>query len=152
MPENTEDVKEEFTPITTQEDLDKIIGKRVMRERDKYKDYDKYKSAAEELDKIKEANKSDLEKATSRAEKAEKELASLKSAQELSKAAKEIAKETGVPAEALRGSTREELAEHAAQLQTLLHKGSIPYVDSDGKKPSSGAAKSNAQVFAELFN
>ncbi len=81
MPENTEDVKEEFTPITTQEDLDKIIGKRVMRERDKYKDYDKYKSAAEELDKIKEANKSDLEKATSRAEKAEKELASLKSAQ-----------------------------------------------------------------------
>ena len=152
MPENTEDVKEEFTPITTQEDLDKIIGKRVMRERDKYKDYDKYKSAAEELDKIKEANKSDLEKATSRAEKAEKELASLKSAQELSKAAKEIAKETGVPAEALRGSTREELAEHAAQLQTLLHKDSIPYVDSDGKKPSSGAAKSNAQVFAELFN
>lgn len=34
----------EFTPITTQEELDSIITARIQRERDKYADYDSIKS------------------------------------------------------------------------------------------------------------
>ena len=38
-----------FTPITTQEDLDKVIGARLARERDKCADYDDLKAAASKL-------------------------------------------------------------------------------------------------------
>lgn len=150
MSENTDGAKE-FAPITTQEELDKIVGNRVMRERDKYKDYEELKNAAEELAKLKDANKSELEKAISRAEKAEKELTSLQHEKQLSNEAKEVSKETGVPLEALRGSSREELLEHANLLKQYMKKDSVPYVGSDGTKPSSDAAKSNGEVFATLF-
>ena len=42
----------------TQEQLDRIVGERLGQERAKYPDYDKYKSAADELSKIKDADKS----------------------------------------------------------------------------------------------
>lgn len=35
-----------FDPITSQEDLDKIVGARLAREREKYADYDDLKAAA----------------------------------------------------------------------------------------------------------
>lgn len=57
-----------FTP-EQQAHLDKIVGERVAREKDKYKDYDALKAAAEELEKIKEANKSETEKALDAARK-----------------------------------------------------------------------------------
>lgn len=37
-----------FEPITTQEDLDKIVGARLAREREKFADYDALKAAAAE--------------------------------------------------------------------------------------------------------
>lgn len=153
MPENTDGSKqEEFEPITTQEELDKIIGKRIMRERDKYKNFDEYKNAAKELAQIKEANQSELEKATSRAEKAEKELESLKHAKELSDIAKEVSQETGVPADALRGSTREELQDHAKLLQKYMKEDAAPYIGSDGKKPEASEQHSAAEAFEALLD
>ena len=38
-----------FTPITSQEDLDKVIGARLAREREKFADYDDLKAAASKL-------------------------------------------------------------------------------------------------------
>lgn len=131
--------QQEFSPITTQEELDRIIGKRVMREREKFKDYEQFKGAAEELAKIKEANKSDLEKATSRAEKAEEELNALKHEKEINQWVKEVAKETGVPEAALRGETREELMAHAEILKPYFEKSNV-YVGSDGKRPEANVS------------
>lgn len=152
MSENTDDAKKEFAPITTQEELDKIVGSRVMRERDKYRDYEELKTAAQELAKLKDENKSELEKAISRAEKAEKELTSLQHEKQLSDVAKEVSKETGVPLEALRGNSKEELLEHASLLKQYMKKDSVPYVASDGNKPTSDAAKTHGELFASLFN
>lgn len=137
----TEQVQENqdgFSPITTQEELNKIVGNRVMREREKYKDYEQFKSAAEELAKIKEANKSDLEKANSRAEKAEKELNDLKHEKQVNQWVREVAKETGIPESALRGQTKEELLAHAEALKQAF-KSSNAYVGSDGKRPETSA-------------
>lgn len=53
---------DEFTPITSQADLDRIIGARVERERAKFSDYDDLKAAKAELDKIEDANKSEQQK------------------------------------------------------------------------------------------
>lgn len=47
----------------TQAELDKIVGDRLKREKDKYADYDAVKAKAKQLDDIETANKSDLEKA-----------------------------------------------------------------------------------------
>lgn len=66
--------------LFTQEDLDRQIGERLQRERNKYADYTDLKKAADELKSIKDAQKSELEKlqeqaasAIQRAERAEQE-------------------------------------------------------------------------------
>lgn len=87
MPENTaqqettsqEGASEQaFTPIASQAELDRIVGERLARERAKYAGFSEYKAKAAELDALKEASKTELEKATERATKAEAELASLR--------------------------------------------------------------------------
>lgn len=66
-----------FKAITSQADLDKIIGDRVTRERAKFADYKDLKTKAAEYDKLAEANKSEVEKANDRATAAEAEVATL---------------------------------------------------------------------------
>lgn len=50
------DSQEQFTPITSQEDLNKVIQDRVTRERKKYSDYKDLKAKADELDRLKSEN------------------------------------------------------------------------------------------------
>jgi hypothetical protein len=57
----------------TQEDVDRVVGERLARERQKYADYDDLKSKAAKLDDLEAANKTELERAIARAEKAEQE-------------------------------------------------------------------------------
>lgn len=58
---------EEFKAPASQEELNRIIGERVARERAKYADYAEAKAAAKRLAEIEEANASELEKAVKRA-------------------------------------------------------------------------------------
>ena len=44
----------EFTPITTQEQLDKVIGERITGVKAKYEGFDDYKKKAEDYDALKE--------------------------------------------------------------------------------------------------
>lgn len=57
----------------TQADLERILGERLAREREKFKDYEDLKKKAAEFDKQQEAQKSDLQKAQEAAKKAEEE-------------------------------------------------------------------------------
>jgi hypothetical protein len=65
----------------------------------------------------------------------------------------QVAEETGVPASALRGTTREELHEHAEQIKALVldtpgpRPGAVP---GEGQTIGSGTA-SGASLFAELM-
>lgn len=65
-PKTVED--EGFKPITSQEDLDRIVQARVARAEAKYADYDELKAKWQEIE---DSSKSELEKATARAEAAE---------------------------------------------------------------------------------
>lgn len=60
---DTPPVGTEFTPITTQADLDKLIGPRLERERGKFADYDDLKAKVADFDKLTDASKSEIEKA-----------------------------------------------------------------------------------------
>lgn len=103
----------------TQEELNSIVEKRLARERAKYADYDEIAKKAAEFDKTQEASKTEIQKATERAEKAEKALAdatssSLRSEVALSKGL------TPTQAKRLVGNTREELEADADELLSDL--------------------------------
>ncbi len=59
----------DFTAITSQADLDRIIGTRLARERESKADYDDLKKKATEYDKAMEAARTDQEKAVDAARK-----------------------------------------------------------------------------------
>lgn len=110
----------EFAPITTQADLDRIIGDRLARERSKYGDYDELKSKAAQFDELEEAKKTELEKVQAKLAKAEAKVADFERAAQLATWKAQVAEETGVPASVLAGSTLEELQAHAEILSPLL--------------------------------
>lgn len=57
----------EFAPITSQADLDKVLGQRLAREREKFADYAELQRKAAEHDAAVEAAKTDAEKAVEKA-------------------------------------------------------------------------------------
>lgn len=64
---------DEFTPITSQDDLNRVLDDRLKRERAKYADYKDVKAKAARLDEIEQANLSELEKVNARAAAIERE-------------------------------------------------------------------------------
>lgn len=104
--------KTEFKPITSQEEFEKALGKRLERERSKYADYDDIKTKAAEYDKAQEAAKTEQQKLAERAEAAEKRAAEFESKALRS----EVAAAKGVPAGSLSGTTKEELEKSADDL------------------------------------
>ncbi|MEG1433898.1 capsid assembly scaffolding protein Gp46 family protein [Eubacterium sp.] len=142
--------QEAFEAITTQADLDKIIGARLDRERKKYAGFEDFKAKAEKYDAIEEGQKTDLQKLQERIERAEKENAAFKQREQVNTWAAEVSKETGVPANLLRGSTKDELESHAAMLKEFTgEQSTAPVVQSDGKKPKSKAGVTTAELFEE---
>lgn len=107
-------------------------------------------SAAKELEKLKDANKSELERAQERAAAAEAKLKSLQAEKDIAEWRQEVAKETGVPADILSGSTKEEIEDHAKLLAQYIKHDSAPYISSDGHKPKR-TAKSSKEAFAEAI-
>lgn len=84
-------------------------------------------------------------------DKAIAELDTLKTAGELAEATREIAAANGIPAEALRGSTREELEAHAAVLKPVFAKAEGPYAPRIGESPEHHTSE-EAAFAAALFN
>lgn len=140
-----------FKPITSQDDLNKVIGQRIAKVEAKYADYNDLRAKADEFDRAREAAKSDLEKAVERAEAAEARAAAYEAKEQRKSWAAEIVKESSVPAEALRGSTREEMQEHFDVLKQLVSKPAQKRVATPAGKPTSGAGESRAvQALREL--
>lgn len=143
------DAAKEFQAITSQEDFDKAIQARIARERAKIPaDYDELKTAKAELDKIRESQKTDAEKAQERLDAAEKRAAEL----ELKATRAEVAAAKGVPAVLLSGSTQEEL--EAAADALIAFKGAQakgPVIPSQGSAPTTAVAGDPASEFAAFL-
>lgn len=78
------------------------------------------KSAADELAALKESQLSETQKLQARAERAERELNDLKTAQQRLAWRDEAARKTGVPVDLLRGETAEEINAHAQAIKSYL--------------------------------
>ena len=127
----------------TQAELDAIIAERLKREREKYKDYADLKKAAEEYQKLKEAQMSETEKL--QAKLAEYERMLLEKEREAAEARLESLKlrvldEMGLPkawAARIFGTTEEEIRQDAEELKKLL--GAAGRAVGSGTNPPGGA-------------
>jgi hypothetical protein len=130
-----EGAENEFKPITSQEDLDKLIGARINKVKSQFADYDDIKTKAAEFDKAQEASKTELEKA-------ERERDELR----LAHARAEVALAKGLtPTQAKRlvGTTKDELEADADEL--LADLGSTK-AKADPKSLKSGSSGSSEQL------
>lgn len=138
----------EFTAVTSQADLDKIVSARLARERSKYADYDDLKSRAAEYDKIQQASKTETQKAVERAETAEKALAAREAETERLRV---IAKHQ-IPTDyqdLLTATDPETLEAQAEKIRKLITPAG-PLVPTEGKQPATPSA--SADWLRDQFN
>ena len=147
----TQDNAEGQTRTFTQEEVNAIVGKRVAEEKGKFADYEDLKAKAAKYDEAEEANKSELQKATERANNLEAELNGLKKAEEIRQMREKIASETGIPANLINGTTEDECKAQAEAIKAFATPSGYPKVKDGGEvpKPSSGNAKAD---FADFMN
>lgn len=137
----------------TQAELDKIVGERLAREREKYADYEAIKEKASKLDSLEEASKSELQKATEKAAALENELTTLKKEKELREMREKVSKETGVPQSLLTGSSVEECNAQAEAIKAYATPGYPTVKDKAPQNTPTGSAKEQFAAWArEAFN
>lgn len=127
----------------TQEELDKIVGERLQRERAKYADFEALKEKAAKFDAAEEAQKSELQKATERAEALQKELNTLKHADSVRSIRDKVAAETGVPVSLLNAEDEEGCKVQAKAILEFAKPQGYPVVKDSGevRKTSGGATR-----------
>ena len=129
-----------FEAITSQEQLDKVLSKRLERERAKYSDYEELKQkAAEAAD-----SRSEVEKLHDRVKELEQERH--QSAIEAAKA--KAASENGVPADLLVGDDTDAIEAHAKRLAEYVAAqapSTGAYVKNVGRDEGESSAESYAR-------
>ena len=117
----------------TQADVDRIAGERALRERQKFGDYDDLKAKAEELDKIREGEKTELQHEREAREAAERD----RDTERFERLREKIANRPGkvVPVASLTGKTEEELTASADAL--------LAWRDENAPKPEPKPQKRN---------
>lgn len=110
-----------FKPITSQEDLDKLIGSRVARERAKYEGFDELKAKAEQFDKLQDTSKSETDRLQDQLNQIQAE----RDQEKLQNARLTAIASEGIPAEFhefVTGTDAESFASSAKKLKDLLAK------------------------------
>lgn len=145
-------IEETVTEKTfTQAELDQIISDRLKRERDKYTDYDALKEKAQKFDQIEENAKTELQKATEKAEKLEAELSVMKHAEEVRTIREKVANATGVPTSLLSGDTEEDCTAQAKAILDFKSSQGYPLVKDSGEiqKTVKGSTRQQFAAWAE---
>ena len=108
-------------------------------------------AAAMELAALKDADKTELQREREAREAAQKEAADLRADRQVDEWKAQVSKTSSIPAAVLRGTTLEEIEDHAAELKALLPEprkaGQVP---AEGRTVTTGTGDP-AQQFAELI-
>ena len=138
----------------TQEDVNKIVEERLQRERQKYAgmaDYDQLKEKAGKYDKLQEASKTELQKATEKVAALQNELDGMKHAESVRTVRAKVAEEKGVPANLLTADTEEACTEQADAILAFANPSGYPNVK-DGGEINVTSKKSTSDLFGDWFN
>lgn len=133
-----------FKPIETQEDFDNAVSERLKRKenavRDEYSDYEALKAKADKLDAVTKNGEIDID-------------AEMKRLGEFEKAAEEnkaknlrekVAKDAGVPAELVFGTTEDEMKANADAIAKFAKPETAPKVPNAGSHSGSSEAPSDS--------
>lgn len=132
----------------TQAELDKIVQERLQRDRKDRADYEELKEKAAKLDKIEEAAKSDLQKATDRAEALQKELDQMKASAKVREIRDAVAAEAGIPGNLLTGDTEEACRQQADAIKAFAKQNNYPAVKDGGEVHNAPTGTSTREQFA----
>lgn len=124
----------EFKPITSQEELNKLIGERIGKVKSQFADYDTLREKASKFDEVQEQSKSELQKAQERAQAAEKRATEF----EHTALKTRIASEMGVIPEVIQGSDEETMRASAQRVLDWANQGKR--TPPPAKKLASGSA------------
>ncbi len=149
--QNATQTQEQEPRTFTQAEVDAIVGERLQRERSKYSDYSALKEKADLYDRYEESNKTELQKATEKAEALQKELDGLKTAEQIRGIREKVSQETGVPTSLLTATTEEECKAQADAIKAYAQPASYPHVP-DAGEPQGRQKKDAASQFADWFN
>ena len=134
----------------TQDEVNAIVGKRLAEEKGKYADYEQLKAKATKYDEAEEANKSELQKATERANALEAQIGEMRKAEEVRQIRERVSQQTGVPIGLLSCDTEEACTEQAKSILAFAQPNSYPKVKDGGEVNKSGGGKTRDQ-FADWF-
>ena len=143
--------QETATKTFTQEEVNAIVADRLDRERKKYEGFDELKEKATKFDEMAEAQKSELQKATERADALAKELDGMKKAESVRTIREQVAKETGVPASLLTFETEEDCKTQAQQILNFSKPAGYPSVKDGGEVQHAPASAKPEEAFKEWF-
>lgn len=125
------DQESNYKAPATQADLDRIIQDRVARVKASYADYDDLKAKAGQIEGL-QSRITELETTNGQLQT---QVQTFEQEKERSALISEVATAKGVPASALRGTTREELEAHADTLAELI-KPSGPVIPGQEQTPN----------------
>lgn len=143
--------QEPATKTFTQEEVNAIVADRLDRERKKYEGFDELKEKATKFDEMAEAQKSELQKATERADALAKELDGMKKAESVRTIREQVAKETGVPASLLTFETEEDCKAQAQQILSFSKPAGYPSIKDGGEAQHAPASAKPEEAFKEWF-
>lgn len=135
----------------TQAELDEIVKSRIAKEKAKYADYETLQAKASKLDEIEETNKTELQKATEKANVLQAQIDAMNKANDVRTVREKVAKDTGVPASLLTAENEEDCMEQAKNLLAFKNENiSYPQVK-DGGEINVTSKKSDVDLFSEWF-
>ena len=130
----------------TQSELNAILTDRLSRERGKYSDYEELKSKAAQFDAAEEARKTELQKATERADALQKQLDEMRKANEIRMMKDNVMRATGLPAdmmEFITGDTEEACMAQARKLVERTKASGFPSIKDSGETRAPEITKSD---------
>lgn len=133
----------------TQSELNSIIEGRLKKESAKYSDYEELKAKAARFDEIEEASKSELQKATEKANALQEKLSAMEKANKVAEIRNKIANEIGIPANLLTGDTEETCKAQAEAIMAFAKPNAYPMVK-DGGEVIAPTTRSTRDQFADF--
>lgn len=138
-----------YTPPATQEALDQIIKARIDRERAKFADYDELKTKLASYEQAQQVSKSELETLQTKLKDAEAKIEGFETKAQLDALRREVAKNTGVPVEAITGSTKEEMEAQAKVIAPLINQA--PVIPGQEQSPTAISADPTGDFANKFF-
>ena len=135
----------------TQDDVNRIVQSRIVEVKNKYADYDDLKAKATKFDEMEEAEKTELQKATEKADALQAQLDQITKSNKVRDLRMKVSKETGVPYDLLSGDDEESCKRQAEAILKFANPNGYPKVKDSGE-PSHVSGKKTRDLFKDWMN